>query len=378
MDKTLLLEQCERVMHANWTESGYTAPNKERYPWQWLWDSCFHAIIWAELGYEDRAVTELETLLSTIEPSGFVPHMNYVADPSKSLSLWGRKATSTITQPPMFGHAVAELVRRGLDVPEALVDRAAEGLLFFLRFRRHKLSGLIRLCHPWESGADNNPRWDGYYSLEYGDEKWQDEKIGFLKTIQRDSEGTPLSNPAFDAASVGFTALVAFNIFELSSITGSIDTNGAHELAEAVGARWLDGSHTWDDVGIDETDTDAPVSDALLCLLVDEEEGRAKKVSAQLFDDRKFGGQYGPAGVSKEYEVYNGDGYWRGAAWPQLSYLLWLALRARGRTVESSLVAKQLCEGAMVSGFAEHWNPDTGTPGGAVPQSWAALCAVVQ
>lgn len=63
---------------------GYTCPNPQRYIWQWLWDSCFHAIVWAELGEADRALLELQTLLTTIEPSGFVPHMNFVKDPSAS------------------------------------------------------------------------------------------------------------------------------------------------------------------------------------------------------------------------------------------------------------------------------------------------------
>ena len=33
--------------------------------------------------------------------------------------------------------------------------------------------------------------------------------------------------------------------------------------------------------------------------------------------------------------------------------------------------------GALASGLAEHWNPDTGEGLGAAPQSWTALCLLL-
>ena len=40
-------------------------------------------------------------------------------------------------------------------------------------------------------------------------------------------------------------------------------------------------------------------------------------------------------------------------------------------------LADRLVAGAVESGLAEHWNPDTGRALGAVPQSWAGLAVVV-
>ena len=48
-----------RLMDDAWVDHGYTAPNTEVYPWLWLWDSCFHTLIWADLDRPDRAVAEL-------------------------------------------------------------------------------------------------------------------------------------------------------------------------------------------------------------------------------------------------------------------------------------------------------------------------------
>ena len=38
---------------------GWTCPSADLYPHQWLWDSCFHAIVWAELG-DERAVLVID------------------------------------------------------------------------------------------------------------------------------------------------------------------------------------------------------------------------------------------------------------------------------------------------------------------------------
>ena len=365
-----LFEKAREVMSAHWRSGskptwGYTAPNPERYEWQWLWDSCFHAIIWAELGEADRGLLELATLLEAMEPSGFLPHMNYVADPAAAKEFWGREGTSSITQPPMFGHAIAELVRRGVDVPEELAQKSAEALRFFLRYR--ETSGLVVLCHPWESGADDSLRWDSFYAVPYGHPRWQDEKIKLMETIARDSNGTPLTNPRFPVASAWFTAVVAFNIAELANATGAIDKSEATGLVEAVESSWDDVLHTW----VDRVDTvttktqqtssppirksdsgdskQAPVLEALLGVLADRNEERLAIVCEDLFNPSKYGAPYGPAGVSQSHKSYEGHSYWRGATWPQLTYLLCHALRARDRPTEAQTLATQLRSGAITS-----------------------------
>jgi len=360
---------------------GYTCPNPQRYIWQWLWDSCFHAIVWAELGEADRALLELRTLLATIEPSGFVPHMNFVRDPSASFDFWGRRGASSITQPPMFGHAIAELARRGIDVPEELSAKAARGLLFFVKHRLDSSTGLVTLVHPWESGADNSPRWDGYYATPFGETGWQEEKIGLLRSIERDSDGTPLRNPAFDVASASFSALVAFNLSELGEISGAVDVSVVAELTEAVAACWDDDRLTWVDATVSGRQMPAlasPVLDAQLCVLCDCSLERLDAVCENLFDADIFGAPFGPAGVARQHPTYDGDGYWRGSAWPQLTYLFWHVLAKHGRAQQATLLADQLKQGAELSGFAEHWNPQTAKPGGAAPQSWSALCIVTR
>lgn len=393
---TALKTQTEQMMLSNWRgEYGYTAPNLEHYRWQYLWDSCFHAIIWAELGHADKAVRELEVLFSTMEPSGFLPHINYEANPSASVYPWGVEGKSTITQPPMFGHAIAELCRRDIDIPDFLIEAAAEGLRFFEKYRKDTETGLIRLAHPWESGCDDSPRFADYYAYGVKTERREEQKKeALLESIIRNDSGVPLSNPVFDVCSPFFTALVCFNISELASVSDVIDVTEKDMLAEAVFECWTkvcDG-YGWLDISRQSIGEEITL-DNMLCLLSGVDyysHEQIEGVCDQIFDYRHMGGFYGPAYVSR-YEEYIGKyddegddegGTWSGAAWPNLIYLVYVMMRELAKTsvtysLTQDMVAKQLSRGALRSGFAECWHPDKGTPDGATAKSWAGLSAVV-
>jgi hypothetical protein len=362
-----------QVLEAAWDPAGYTAPSPERYPWQWLWDSCFHAIVWAELG-DERAVVELDSLLSHGDAEGFVPHVLYHGHASPHAGFWGRPDASSITQPPMHGHALAELARRGIDVPERLLDASAHALRFLLDRRRRHPSGLVRLCHPWESGADDSPRWDHWYGSPWvGDDVFRI-KGELLAAVVRSPGGAPIDNPAFDVASASFNALLAFNARELAGLTGDESLGrAADEVAEALDARWEPELRTWVDAGASAaTSGRTRTVDALLgCLVLDRPEALADAV-----DPEAYGGACGPAGVHRVEPTFDPGSYWRGSAWPQLTYLLWVAAR-RAAAPEAEALAGALVRGVEASGFAEHWHPDDGSARGAVPQSWATLALLV-
>ena len=116
----------------------------------------------------------------------------------------------------------------------------------------------------------------------------------------------------------------------------------------------------------------------MLALLVDPR----PEMFDQLVDPEAFGAPFGPRGVHRDEASYEPDQYWRGPAWPQLTYLLWCAAgRAERNGVIGSAVARTLAsglvDGARRSGLAEYWNPDTGEGRGAAPQSWAGLAVCV-
>jgi hypothetical protein len=359
------------MMEAHWSAHGYTVPHPARYPHQWLWDSCFHAVIWAELG-DDRAVTELASVFRHQAPSGFVPHLTYDGGHEPHAGLWGRPRTSSITQPPLYGHAVAVLARRGLDIPAEVVERAQRGLGFLLH-GRPRLDGLVTIVHPWESGADDSPRWDDWCGGAWDARSWRRRKGELVRSIEHAADGSPVANRPFTVASAGFNALVAFSATELAGAIGDGDLRReADAVAEALESCWDPQRATWVDRASGGGGSGAVRTiDALLGHLVSD-----RPFGAELFSADGYGTGHGPAGVHVEEPSYDPGAYWRGSSWPQLTYLLALAAGRRGDAAAEASLRGSLRRGAATSGLAEHWHARTGAPLGAVPQSWTGLAIV--
>lgn len=364
-----------RMMETHWVPHGFTAPNADVYPWQWLWDSCFHALIWHELGDAERALTELRSVFADPHPTGFVPHMRYRGRPEASVEFWGRRGTSSITQPPMYGHALAELSRAGVEVDHRLVAAARRGLDFLLS-RRRRLDGLPVLCHPWESGADDSPRWDAWCpDGRFDPGEWRRVKGELVRSIV-DEVGAPVHNPDFRVASVGFAALVAFNAQELTDRFGVTYAGDVRAIVDGLAARWDAAQTTWVDVTGNAAASSASIrtADALLPLLVTAPTAPSAAMAwSTVMDPSAFAAPFGPRGVDRREVTYDPDRYWRGPCWPQLGYLLWVAARRHGRVAEAGALAESTRRGVMRSGLAEYWNADTGAGCGAIPQSWAGV-----
>lgn len=380
-DRTSELRETVRsALDAAWVETeGYTAPNSDVYPWLWLWDSCFHALVWERLGESARAVAELTAALSTIDGAGFVPHMGYMLDPDTSIELWGRRGSSSITQPPMFGHAIAELHRRGVAVSSDVVDAATRGLRFLVE-RRARVDGLIEVVHPWETGCDDSPRWDDLCPGDGFDiGRWRAFKVEVLDHIERGPAGEPLHNPAFAVGSAGFTALTVFNARELHEVTGDdVLLDGLDALVAALDRRFDPDRRTWVDTGPAADGSGAiRTADGILPLLVTADVDAARRVVAELLDEDAYAGAYGPRGQHVGEPTYDPLTYWRGGVWPQLAYLVWVALRRGGHADAAEVVRTTTVDGATTSGLAEYWDGESGAGLGAIPQSWTGLVVLL-
>src|SRR3990167_10817091 len=92
----------------------YTVPSPDTYPYQWLWDSCFQAIILTHFNVTD-AKKEILSLISAQFDNGMIPHMVYwkpqdIKD--YELIKWGKEGTSSLTQPPMVAYAAWEIFQK--------------------------------------------------------------------------------------------------------------------------------------------------------------------------------------------------------------------------------------------------------------------------
>ena len=167
-----LIKDAQKTLLNN-RRKGYTLPtNNKLYPAQWNWDSAFIA-----LGYSyfnlNFALKEIKTLLEGQWKDGMVPHIlfhdtntNYY--PNYTAWKCGNKIHSSgITQPPILATILKQILdknkisQKQLHEVKKIIKKIKKFHEWFIKFRDPKKTGLVSILHPWESGYDNSPIWDG-------------------------------------------------------------------------------------------------------------------------------------------------------------------------------------------------------------------------
>ncbi len=366
------------VLNAAWDPyRGYCFPNADVYPHLWLWDSCFHAIAWGALA-DRRGVRELRAVFAAQLEDGFVPHMRYAGE---TINRGPLDFASSFTQPPVFAHAAAFLTDAGFIIDHPTRTHIA-GALDWLWTHRRTPSGLLFVVHPWESGADDSPRWDDWVgSSSWDRERWTAADSEFLDAVSFHPSGAAAHSKRFEAAPAGFNALASHAAAEYSRLTGDERwARRAAELAQAIDdVLWNSGEGMWSDLEIvgGGSSVHVPTLDGLLPALVSPTKERALTALDQLRDPDRFRAPFGLSYVARDYPGYEPGQYWRGSSWMQLNYLANLAAHRLETADISDYLADAVRRAALTSRFAEHWNPETGEGYGAVPQSWSALVSAI-
>ena len=114
----------------------------------------------------------------------------------------------------------------------------------------------MNVLHPWESGADDSPRWKPWSVAGTHDAEWRNEKDRFVTAARVNEHGGAVSNPLFSVAPASFNALVAFNAREIADVSNDTDLREeAIELARALDDHFDADSVTWADTASDRGPT---------------------------------------------------------------------------------------------------------------------------
>ena len=160
---------------ADWNGKAYSfvVPSLTGYPFQWFWDSCFHAIALTHLD-PDQAKAELTTLLSGAQPDGFIPHIIFWEMEKQpdflSRNIVGMTSPyfSATIQPPIVAYAVERVYRATGDAD--FLNAALPVLTAYYRWLRYHRDpdedGLIAVIQPEEAGTDCSPKYDEALGLE--------------------------------------------------------------------------------------------------------------------------------------------------------------------------------------------------------------------
>jgi hypothetical protein len=169
-----ILAGAKGVLEGNWREGrndcglefGYTCPDPQKYPDQFFWDSCFHALAWSRIDPR-RAMRELRSLTSAQQPSGLIGHTTFWHGPCRlsrafTYNVLDLQAFQTSTiQPPLIAWIWAEVAARSGDAEFAEEGRSALSRFHeFLDRERADGDGLIGVLQPDETGLDATPAYD--------------------------------------------------------------------------------------------------------------------------------------------------------------------------------------------------------------------------
>jgi len=180
--QTELLERAKSVLQKN-LRNGFTIPRDKLYPFQWNWDSGFVSIGFANYDI-DAAINEINSLLSGQWENGMIPHIIFHSETENTYfpnwDFWDttvnagasqKPKTSGISQPPVLGFVLENLLQKHPDNPKVIdfVKYAFPKIVqyhnFWYQYRDAKKEGLVFIYHPWESGRDNSPIWDDALNL---------------------------------------------------------------------------------------------------------------------------------------------------------------------------------------------------------------------
>lgn len=365
----------------------YTVPSPDTYPYQWLWDSCFHAIVLAE--YEPEfAVAELRALLSHQFDNGMLPHMIYWQPGTLHRYEWGAEHTSTLTQPPMIAYAAWEIYRHtnNLGFLESLYPRLLRYYEYLIMQRDPQDHHLIGIINPDESGEDNSSRFDS--ALKVPDDISYDdhlsrrlELVDANKACKFDAE--LCMHKYFWVKDVPFNAIMVENLRILSHMASLLGKQHdehfcklhADLISQAMreylfenGVFFSMNGQTYEKI---PTVTWAHFAPLFADLYSPEEAGVL--IDQFLGNEDTLCASWGVRSVSKLEPSYRANGFWRGPVWMAPHWFIYRGLRRYGFTKEAGWVRDKSIALLEKSGFREYFNPETGEGYGAHEFTWGAL-----
>ena len=395
-----LLERNRQRGHAEWCDRAYdfVCPSSGTYPFQWFWDSCFHAIALSHVDVA-RAESELTSLLANQHDDGFVSHVTF----------WQRERyeqmvdtyaiayrtpwLSDSMQPPVLAEAVAAVADRGRG--DAFIAEVVDGVRRFTDWcdlaRDPDGDGLIAALQPDETGLDHSPKFDAYLGI--ASEEHDDFTAAWHRVADPyDSAGRDLdamfAGDGFIVEDVMVNTIYAENqrvLAHLLDRTGDSAAAVYRDRANRTVATLLE--RCWDPqrglffdlAGLDEhwltVDT---VTSLFPLFLGDLDAAIVDRLVGHLRDPLRYDAAFPVPSVARSEPGYRpgtvgGTLVWRGPTWINSNWYLVRGLLRHGRDHLALHIIDRSAALVERSGFREYYDPETGEGHGAVDFGWSAL-----
>jgi hypothetical protein len=428
-----LIDKAKAILNHNFTGE-FTKPAPSLYPHQWNWDAGFIAIGYAHFDTQ-RALDELNILFKGQWRTGMLPQIVFRKEPNAKYfpgaDFWQSNlspnapkdtATSGITMPPVHGfalHRIMELAENMEAIKpqiQNLYNKVYRLHEYLYNYRDPNQEGLPYIRHPWASGTDNSPTWDGiinridFDNLEISNYERQDlnsENVNFRPT-KRDYDFYVHLLDIYKKHRYDDKAIEEECPFLVQDPLFIGILNQSNECLIKIGnylkedvsqlESWLKqtkksmNEKLWDenrgvynsyDLRNNEI-IPTYTSSALMPIFGNISTKRqAAKIVETLKSERFSGTSENPARWCSTYDLTRSDlnpqKYWRGPIWINMNWLLYNGLKQYGYLVEAEQVKNDALHYLENYGFIEYFNPFKKQEGrvgyGTDNFSWsAALC----
>lgn len=382
----------------------FTCPSPASYPFQWAWDSSYHAIALLHVDTR-RARAEISSLVSAVTPTGFLPHMVLWQDELRPqataefrIDLWQGWRSVTIA-PPVIATAVERVFEATGDT-DWLAQVLPPTLAFFSWLERNRASpatGLLEIYQPDESGLDISPKYDRALKIHESARghvaaDWHAAMRKLIDTYSpgRIPESRLADHQAFVWNDVLVNTVYAHGLTALSRLAAAAGlpqevSDGLALRSRAVSdalVRWC-----WDDrTGafydldlVSGARVDVLTATSLFPIVLDAvpTAHAARVIEEHLLNEKEFWLPLPVSSVAATEPSFDPDfgtrAIFRGSSWLNLNWYLYWGLRSRGYLDAASALARRTIAFVGDAGLRECYGPYTSDGHGAESFGWSSL-----
>ncbi|MCA9357111.1 hypothetical protein H6784_00110 [Candidatus Nomurabacteria bacterium] len=375
----------------------YTVPSGSSYPYQWFWDSCFHAIILSHIDTK-AAMAEIQSLISHQFDNGMMAHVIFWDQQKEIFNVdWGLKKTSNIIQPPIIAYATERVYEKCGDRPflESVFPALVNYYNFLLEERDLRKVNLIGYVNPDESGEDNSPRFDNALLLppQHEVEDNLNKRYALFETHKKCNLDTRCTSETFWIEDVPGNVFLIWNLESLSRIATELNDrqlakkylSKAKQVAASMRVNMFENGYFHPLSGLKAVKTTENTWSRFAPLLTKQYTPAEAKalVKDELLNRERFWLPYGVSTVAQNGPAFSPEEpiwgqawqhpHWRGPIWMTVHWFLYQGLKNYGYYDIANEVREKSLALVKNEGFREYYHPITGIGMGANDFTWGAM-----
>jgi len=354
----------------------YMASSAFMYPLQFFWDEFYHSILLSNLKDPELAYQFMKNFALAQAPDGGIPGgLGFMRNPEKYMKEVTENG-STDMQPIVLGVTLQYLKNKPgwpkEKIPE-IYKTYSKYIDWLYKYKDVNGNGLVEYTNSFNSGADDSPRFDSVYP--------KGNHIGNMQPVESLEQNVWLS-------------LMHYNLSEMALIIGDKKASEEHAkkavlLEDKIEQNfWNEEDGIYYDINtVTNQQIKVKSEFAFMALfLKNARKDRIKRlVNEHLLNPKEFWLNFPVPSVAASEPSFSHETMWRGPVWPNVNWLICLALEQQGyKDIARQLALKTVnMVGPQYQGnictrgprFNEWFNPITGQALGNENMSWSCTAA---